>query len=99
MADNTKGIGKVGTRRYGDQRQIVEAIEALGRLAKELCMALCGSLDGKFVNNTTAKERTVGMITEDMADVEIALRQLKLVFENAEPVSKSIERKDREMLS
>lgn len=54
---------------FGDQNQITVAIEELSELQKELCKYLRGDID--LLN-----------ITEEIADVEIMLEQLKIIFNN-----------------
>ena len=54
---------------WGIDAQVTKAIEELAELQKELCKFLLD--DGNM-----------GHITEEMADVEIMIEQLKLIFEN-----------------
>ena len=54
--------------------QIIVAIEELSELQKELC---------KYLRDKT----NIRNISEEIADVEIMLEQLKLIFENETPVS------------
>lgn len=53
--------------KFGIKNQIIIAIEELSELQKELCKSLRG-------------ERNIRGITEEIADVEIMLEQLKLLF-------------------
>lgn len=61
--------------KFGNKNQILVAIEELSELQKELLKGL----------RYTPKER-LHNITEEMADVEIMLDQLKLIFSNKEDV-------------
>ena len=58
---------------YGVNNQIIIAVEELSELQKELCKALRG------------KKKLVA-ISEEMADVEIMLEQLKRIFQNEDIV-------------
>lgn len=60
---------------FGKRNQVIVAIEELSELQKELCKYLRDDSD-------------LSHLTEEMADVEIMLEQLKIIFEN----SKAIER-------
>lgn len=60
--------------KFGAKSQIIVAIEELSELQKELC---------KYLRDKT----NIRNISEEMADVEIMLEQLKLIFENETPVS------------
>ena len=61
-------------QKFGEKIQIIVAIEELSELQKELC---------KYLRDKT----NIRNISEEMADVEIMLEQLKLIFENETPVS------------
>lgn len=73
--------------KFGDNNQITVAIEELSELQKELCKYLRGDMD--YYN-----------IAEEMADVEIMLEQLKIIFLNKldveekkkEKINRTIER-------
>lgn len=58
---------------FGEQNQIIVAIEELSELQKELCKLLRGQY---HITN----------MSEEMADVEIMLEQLKVIFGNRENV-------------
>lgn len=58
---------------WGIDAQVTKAVEELAELQKELCKFLLD--DGNMAH-----------ITEEMADVEIMIEQLKLIFENKEAV-------------
>lgn len=61
-------------KKFGAENQIIVAIEELSELQKELCKYLRG-------------ETNIRNISEEMADAEIMLEQLKLIFDNQKPVS------------
>ena len=58
---------------WGIDAQITKAVEELAELQKELCRFLID--DGNMAH-----------ITEEMADVEIMIEQLELIFENKKAV-------------
>lgn len=58
---------------YGIDAQVIKAVEELAELQKELCKFLLD--DGNMEH-----------ITEEIADVEIMIEQLKLIFENEKAV-------------
>lgn len=58
---------------YGDTMQLTVAIEELSELQKELCKAI-------RVYNTEDVNNYVDNIIEEIADVEIMLSQLKVIF-------------------
>lgn len=60
--------------KFGEKAQVIVAIEELSELQKELCKYLRG-------------DAGIRKISEEMADVEIMLEQLKLIFENEHPIS------------
>ena len=60
----------------GDKNQITVAIEELSELQKELCKYLRGDMD--YYN-----------IAEEIADVEIMLEQLKIIFLNKSDVEET----------
>lgn len=60
--------------KFGAKNQIIVAIEELSELQKEIC---------KYLRDKT----NIRNISEEIADVEIMLEQLKLIFENETPVS------------
>lgn len=58
---------------YGERNQFIVAIEELSELQKELCKYLRG--DGNHAH-----------LTEEMADVEIMLDQLRIIFDNYDDI-------------
>lgn len=60
---------------WGPTSQRIKAIEEMSELIKELC---------KWEFHKT--EETQAHITEEMADVEIMLEQLKLIFQNTQKI-------------
>ena len=58
---------------WGIDAQVTKAVEELADLQKELC---------KFILD----DGNMGNITEEIADVEIMIEQLKLIFENKKAV-------------
>lgn len=69
---------------YGQSCEMVVAIEELSELTKELCKDMRGRGD-------------VEAIAEEMADVEIVLAQLKLIYKNADMVAEQRDRKLRRL--
>lgn len=88
-----KSVLKVTISHYGEQRQVVKAIEELAELQKELSKFIGGCMDGSFVNNTDVRDRTVGLVTAEMADVYVMLEQLQMIFGNKTAVEAIIESK------
>lgn len=60
---------------YGRQSQFIMAMEEMAELTKELTKNLRGA-------------KNVGAISEEMADVEIMLEQLKVIFANRSEVDR-----------
>ena len=71
---------KAAIAHYGEQMQIIIAIEELSELQKELTKFIRGQADERHIN-------------EEMADVEIMLEQLKIIFDNRKPVTHWIGKK------
>lgn len=65
----------VAVRTYGKQSQLIMAMEEMAELTKELSKNIRGA------KNTSA-------ISEEMADVEIMLEQLKIIFGNRSEVDR-----------
>ena len=65
---------------YGSQLQSIVAIEEMAELQKELSKFLRGNLDENHM-------------AEEIADVEIMLNQLKLIFDNHNKVGEFVELK------
>lgn len=73
-----KPIYKKLIYKYGNIFQVIVAIEELSELQKELT---------KFLRDSLAlRERSFDSISEEMADVEIILEELKLIFDNEDSV-------------
>ena len=60
---------------FGSKHQILKAIEELAELQRELSKYLC-SFDDDLVHNLQLSRA----VAEEMADVELMLDQLKLIF-------------------
>ena len=60
---------------YGEESQINMAIEEMAELTKALCKY-------KRADATCEKDAAIGNIIEEMADVNIMLDQLKIMFKN-----------------
>ena len=75
--------------RFGKQNQLVKATEEMSVLSKELCKVLIGEMD--LLN-----------VIEEIADVEIMLEQLRLIFNSNIDIERvkerKIERLERKML-
>lgn len=82
---------------YGEAHQIIKAIEELSELQKELCKFLGGLMEGTYVNNTDKRDRAKCLITGEMADVEIMLRQMVLIFDNEQAMEAVIDGKLRRL--
>lgn len=70
MIEAEKKILEKAMDTYGSQAQITMVFEEMSELQKELCKFLRGKDDGKTIAN----------IAEGIADVEIMLDQMKLLF-------------------
>ena len=81
---------KKAISRYGEDHQVVKATEELSELQKELCRWVEGVLSGAFVNNVEMRERSLGLITAEMADVYVTMEQLKMIFHNKAAVESII---------
>ena len=86
-------ILKVAISHYGEQRQVVKCCEELAELTKELTKFIGYNLEGAFVNNLALKQRTVTLISEEMADVYVTLEEMKLIFKNTQTVESIVEQK------
>lgn len=75
--------------RFGKVQQITKAIEEMSELQKELCKVLIGEMD--ILN-----------IIEEIADVEIMIDQLRMIFNSDRDIENvkamKIERLERRML-
>lgn len=67
-------------QQFGEPCQIVVAIEELSELQKELCKLLRGTYD-------------LDHIAEEIADVEIMLRQIRLILDVGDSVNRWKQRK------
>lgn len=70
---NKEKIFKALVHKFGVENQLIVAIEELSELQKELCKSL-------------RKEENKANICEEIADVEIMLEQIKLLFDIADVV-------------
>lgn len=57
--------------KYGQTLQLVVAIEEMAELTKELCKSIRTSIENRIAG-----------VTEETADVEIVLEQLKIIYGN-----------------
>lgn len=62
-----RGVLQQAIDKYGAQMQLVIAMEEMAELQKELSKAIRGNADADY-------------ITEELADVEIMLEQIKMIF-------------------
>lgn len=69
--------------KYGRGCQTTKALEELS----ELIQAVCKYKSKLYSGNLNETYALLDNIAEEMADVEIMLEQLKIIFENAESVS------------
>lgn len=77
MTEAEKKILEKALDTYGSQAQITMVFEEMSELQKELCKFLRGKDDGKTIAN----------IAEEIADVEIMLDQMKLLFDIGDDVA------------
>jgi len=78
--------------RFGYIHQILQAIEALDELGNGLVQFEKGAITGAFINGSQGievRDRAVGKVTQSMADVEIAMEQLRIIFKNTEAVERA----------
>lgn len=83
MAEAENEIFKKALETYGMQAQITMVFEEMSELQKELCKFLRGKNDVETIAN----------IAEEIADVEIMLDQMKLLFDIDDDVAGFRERK------
>ncbi len=69
MTDHEKRVYDTAIEFYGRQHQMTVALEELSELQKEICKMLRGMGNTKH-------------LAEEMADVEVILDQLKIMFSN-----------------
>lgn len=93
MDDKQKSVCVIAVSHYGEQHQVVKAVEELSELQKELSKFVGYCMDGAFVNNVELKQRMLARITDEMADVNIVMEQLKMIFGNGVSVEQVVERK------
>jgi len=84
---------KMAISRYGETHQVIKATEELSELQKELCRWVEGVLSGAFVNNVEMRDRSLGLITAEMADVYVTMRQLEMIFHNKAAVQSIVANK------
>ena len=65
---------------YGKKLQLIQAVEELSELQKAVC---------KYLKNPDLNE--INNLTEEMADVQVMLDQLKIIFDNEKEVECNIE--------
>jgi DNA polymerase III delta prime subunit len=75
-------IDKKAIETWGKKLQVIVTVEELSELSKELMKYLRKSELGKIDNRIL--EACNSRILEEMADVEIMLNQLKMIFNNKE---------------
>lgn len=75
--------------RYGEPRQIIKAVEELSELAQVLCKAMGDATPEDEANTEALKDH----LAEEMADVQIMLDQLIIIFRNAERLQRQMDRK------
>lgn len=90
MDDKQKSVCVIAISHYGEQHQIVKGVEEMSELTKELTKFLGYNLDGAFVNNVELKQRTLARISDEMADVEVMMAQLKMIFGNSATVEQIV---------
>lgn len=75
----TRQVMERAIETYGYGNQLVKAIEEMAELEKELCK-VC------LIDVTEITERHLDNIAQEIADTEIMLEQLKIIFDNQERV-------------
>lgn len=93
MTDNDKSICAKAITHYGELHQINKAIEEMAELTQELSKFVGYSIEGAMVNNHELQQRMLSKVSEEMADVEVVMAQLKLIFRNSETVEAVMEGK------
>lgn len=81
---NEEEIDKKALEMWGTPLQVIVAIEELSELSKELLKYLRKSELGKIDDGILKVCNS--RISEEMADVEVMLNQLKMIFNNKERV-------------
>lgn len=88
------GVLEKAIETYGETSQIDKAIEEMAELTKAL-------LKLRYVEKDFEKEIVQDAVAEEMADVEIMLTQLHMIFKNGKKVDeyqrKKIERLERRL--
>lgn len=80
--------------KYGEKHQIIKSVEEMSELTKALC---------KYFECTDKRMEPIILdsIDEEMADVEIMMQQLKMIFRNDEQIEarrkEKIERLERRL--
>ena len=71
QTENCTEICIEAVEKYGHTLQLVVAIEEMAELTKELCKSIRTSIENRIAG-----------VTEETADVEIMLEQLKIIYGN-----------------
>lgn len=79
--------------KFGRGCQTTKALEELS----ELIQAICKYKSHLYSGNLNDMNADLDNITEEMADVEIMLEQLKIIYDNADDVEKWREKKHERM--
>lgn len=90
MDDKQKSVCMIAISHYGEQHQIIKAVEEMSELTKELTKFMGYSLDGAMVNHPELKQRLLARISDEMADVEVVMEQLKMIFGNSVTVEQIV---------
>ena len=79
MSEHDIEICQQAIEKYGEKHQEIKAIEELSELTKALC---------KYFECTDKRMEPIILdsIDEEMADVEIMMQQLRLIFRNEEQI-------------
>ena len=79
MSEHDIEVCKQAIEKYGIKNQLVKTVEELSELTKALC---------KYFECTDKRMEPIILdaIDEEMADVEIMMRQLKMIFRNEEQI-------------
>lgn len=89
-----KEVFEQAIEHYGDKHQLIKCLEEMAELSKAIC---------KYFDCTDKRMEPIILdaIDEEMADVEIMLEQLHLIFNNDEQIAsrrkEKIERLERRM--
>ena len=72
-----KQVCQKAIKKWGQDAQLIKTIEELSELSKALC---------KYLNSDNNVNGLLDNIAEEIADVEIMIEQLKIIFDNADKV-------------